>query len=149
MPLYDTTFILNPQLEESGLDGRIQEYIDLIGGNGGKLVKESRIGMRRLAYEIANLNQGYYVSLVFDGSPELVNELERRLRLDEGCLRFLTCRYQDFSVRRKDAKKKKIKEYPSESAEPRVQEQPTEAPRAGAPGTEAEPESEASSEEML
>ena len=119
MPVYDTTFILNPQLEESGLDSRVQEYINLIGNNGGKMVKESRIGMRRLAYEIQNLNQGYYISLVFDGSPELVTELERRMRLDEGCIRFLTCLYQDFGARRKDKKKKKAKkERPADEQKP-------------------------------
>lgn len=121
MPVYDTTFILNPQLEESGLDSRVQEYINMIGNNGGKMVKENRIGMRRLAYEIQNLNQGYYISLVFDGSPDLVTELERRMRMDEGCIRFLTCLYQDFSARRKDKKKKKVKkEHPADEQEPQV-----------------------------
>jgi len=119
MPVYDTTFILNPQLEESGLDSRLQEYINLIGNNGGKMVKENRIGMRRMAYEIANLHQGYYISLVFEGSSDLVTELERRLRIDEGCIRFLTCLYRDFGVRRKDKKKKKAKkEQPPEEPQP-------------------------------
>lgn len=133
MPVYDTTFILNPQLEESGLDSRVQEYINLIGNNGGKMVKENRIGMRRLAYEIENLNQGYYISLVFEGSPDLVNELERRFRLDEGCIRFLTCLYQDFGARRKDKKKKRDKrklapedEQPMEARESAMEERPVE-----------------------
>jgi small subunit ribosomal protein S6 len=131
MPVYDTTFILNPQLEESGLDSRIQEYISMIGNNGGKMVKENRMGMRRMAYMIENLNQGYYVNLIFDGTAELVNELERRMRLDEACLRFLTCRYQDFSIRRKDkraeaeARKEAERE---ERREPKAEEKPEEKP---------------------
>lgn len=95
MTVYDTTFVLNPQLEEAGLDTRIKEVVELIGANGGTLVKENRLGMRRLAYEIKKLTQGYYVSLVFEGNGELVNELEHRFRLDENCLRFLTCLYEE------------------------------------------------------
>jgi small subunit ribosomal protein S6 len=56
--------------------------------------------MRRMAYEIQKLTQGYYVSLVFEGTQTTVTELERKFRLDEACLRFLTCHYQDFSRRR-------------------------------------------------
>jgi len=100
MPVYDSTFILNPQLEEGGLDGRIKDTINLINSNGGKVIKENRLGMRRLAYEIQKITQGYYVSLVFEGNQGTVAELERMLRLDEACLRFLTCHYQDFSRRR-------------------------------------------------
>jgi small subunit ribosomal protein S6 len=83
MPVYDSTFILNPQIEEGGLDARIKEAVDLINANGGKVVKENRMGMRRMAYEIQKLTQGYYVSLVFEGTQTTV-----------------TCHYQDFSRRR-------------------------------------------------
>ncbi len=165
MPVYDTTFILNPQLEESGLDSRIQEYISLIGNNGGKIVKETRMGMRRMAYMIENLNQGYYVNFIFDGTAELVNELERRMRLDEACLRFLTCKYQDFSIRRNDKKEKaearkeaareeQKEPQPAEKAEEKPAEAPAEPPAETAP---AEPEKaetetaepERSSDELL
>jgi small subunit ribosomal protein S6 len=149
MSIYDTTFILNPQLEESGLDSRIQEYINLIGNNGGKMVKENRIGMRRLAYEIENLNQGYYISLVFDGPSELVTELERRLRLDDGCIRFLTCLYEDFGARRRDKKKKKEKplsdqKWSSETGESGENEKPQREPE-----KKQESESMDSGEELL
>lgn len=103
MPVYDSTFILNPQLEEGGLETRIKEAADLIASHGGKMVRENRIGMRRMAYEIRKVIQGYYVSLVFEGDRKTVDELERMFRLDEACLRFLTCHYQDFS-RKKDRK---------------------------------------------
>lgn len=91
MTLYDCTFILNPQLEETGLEGYIKDARDLVERHGGKVMAEKRMGMRRLAYEIQKLTQGYYVSLVFDGNGSTVHELERHFRLDENCLRFLTC----------------------------------------------------------
>jgi len=91
VPLYDCTFILNPQLEETALDGCIKNARDMIDHSGGRVVSENRMGMRRFAYEIQKLSQGYYISLVFEGGGRTVGELEHQLRLDEGCLRFLTC----------------------------------------------------------
>ena len=99
MPCYDCTFILNPQLEEAVLEGHIKDAKDLIDKQGGKLVKDNRIGMRRLAYEINKLTQGYYVSLVFDGNGDTVSQLERQFRLNENVLRFLTCLYKEFEKR--------------------------------------------------
>jgi small subunit ribosomal protein S6 len=124
MPVYDSTFILNPQIEEAGCDSRIKNLIKLIDENGGKLVKENRIGMRRMAYEIQKLSQGYYVSLVYEGNNEVVNELERNLRLDESCLRFLTCHHQENAgkslprVSRDRAQKPKPEEHKPETVKP-------------------------------
>jgi len=97
MRAYDTTLIINPQLEETGLNGRIAEMVGVIEAQGGRMIKENRIGLRRMAYDIQKLSQGYYVSLVYEGDGALVKELERRLRIDESCLRFLTCQYQEVS----------------------------------------------------
>jgi|WetSurMetagenome_2_1015567.scaffolds.fasta_scaffold11681_8 small subunit ribosomal protein S6 len=94
MQLYDSTFILNPQAEESNFDAQIKEAVELIARYGGKLVHENRFGMRRLAYEIQHLTQGYYVSLVYEGTGDVVKELERHFRLSEHVVRFLTTIYQ-------------------------------------------------------
>jgi small subunit ribosomal protein S6 len=115
MPVYDTTFVLNPQLEEAGLDGRIKEVVDLIGANGGKMVREQRIGMRRLAYEIQKLTQGYYVSLIYEGNGDLVREMERRFRLDESCLRFLTCLHKEAPPKPVDSRPSKNADAPAPS----------------------------------
>jgi small subunit ribosomal protein S6 len=128
MSVYDSTFILNPQIEEGGLDGRVKEATDLINSSGGKVIKENRLGMRRMAYEIQNLTQGYYVSLVFEGNQDTVNALERRLRLDESCLRFLTCHYQDFS--RKRERKEPVAAEKAETSKP---EEETPKPEETAP----------------
>jgi small subunit ribosomal protein S6 len=94
MPLYETTFILNPQLEDSAIDGRIKETIGIIEKSGGKILKENRIGTRRLAYELARMSQGYYVDLIFEGNATVPRELETRYRLEDDFLRHLTCRYE-------------------------------------------------------
>jgi small subunit ribosomal protein S6 len=146
MPVYDSTFILNPQLEEGGLDARIKEAADLITSHGGKIVRENRIGMRRMAYEIQKVIQGYYVSLVFEGNRDTVDELERRFRLDEACLRFLTCHYQDFSRKRerkespptavKPAERAVVKPKPETPKTPETPEAPPEEPKSEPPAPE-------------
>jgi len=132
MPVYDSTFILNPQLEEGGLDDHIKRAVDLVNANNGKMVRENRLGMRRLAYEIQDVTQGYYVSLVFEGGKDTVSALEQMLRMDESCLRFLTCHYQDFS------RKKERKETKSDDS--KKAEKPAEASPAGRDKPENKPE---------
>jgi small subunit ribosomal protein S6 len=136
MPVYDSTFILNPQLEEGGLDGHIKEAVDLIAANGGKVIRENRLGMRRMAYEIQKLTQGYYVSLVYEGNNQTVMELERYFRLDESCLRFLTCHYQDFSRK----KERKESAGPAKEDKPEIVEKSADESRAEAEKPAAETE---------
>ena len=91
MSVYDTTIILNPQIEESGIDGEIKKSLEIIDRYGGKVVGEDRMGIRRLAYEIQKVHQGYFYRVTYEGTGKVIDELERQLRLDEPCLRFLTC----------------------------------------------------------
>jgi small subunit ribosomal protein S6 len=137
MTLYDCTFILHPQVEESGLDGYIKEARDLIVSNGGQVTAENRMGMRRMAYEIQKINQAYYVSLVFEGDGRTVSELERFLRLSESCLRFLTClapRAVVETANRKRTLRAKAQEKQETAAEPETSEntekEETEVPEA-------------------
>lgn len=132
MTLYDTTFILNPQMEETGLDEYIKNTRDQVGRYGGKVLIERRIGMRRLAYEIQKLTQGYYVSFVFEGDGQTVRELERHFRLDENCLRFLTCLASKKVIDKLAAKeaqaaeKPPVPEEPAEPVQADSEEQPAE-----------------------
>lgn len=96
MTVYDCTIVLSPQLEDAALDNQITKIKDLINSSGGKVLRDNRIGVRRLAYEINKLTQGYYVSLEFEGTGQIVDTIEHQFRLNESCLRFLTCHYQKF-----------------------------------------------------
>ncbi|MGH8016528.1 MAG: 30S ribosomal protein S6, partial [Candidatus Zixiibacteriota bacterium] len=50
MNLYETTFIVNPQAEESAIDEQVKAIGKVIADNGGKIIREERMGTRRLAY---------------------------------------------------------------------------------------------------
>lgn len=94
MRLYETTFIINPQTDDATIDRQVQDVADVIANGGGKVVKENRMGTRRMAYLIQGLSQGYYANLVFEAPPTVVSDLERHFRLGEAYLRFLTVLFE-------------------------------------------------------
>ena len=94
MRLYETTFIVNPQSDDSSLDRQVKAVSDLISSNGGRVIHEDRMGTRRLAYQIQGLSQGYYVSIVFEALPALLPILDRHYRLEEPYIRYLTVLYE-------------------------------------------------------
>ncbi len=89
MTLYETTFIIDPQLQDEGWEKSIAKYSDIITQNGS-ITRLERWGMRRMAYEIKKQTHGFYVHIVHDSAPSVPRELERQFRLDETCLRYLT-----------------------------------------------------------
>ena len=90
MRKYETVFVLDPSLEEQGIEKEITKVEDFIGAQGGKVLEVQRWGMRRLAYPIAKKKQGYYTLILFEGDLKLPQELEKSYRLNELCLRYLT-----------------------------------------------------------
>jgi len=92
--LYETTFIVNPQGEESAIDAQVKAIGKIITDNGGKIVREERMGTRRLAYPIAGLNQGFYATFLFEAEPPVLPLIDRYLKLGESYLRYLTIRYE-------------------------------------------------------
>ncbi len=94
MRVYETTFIINPQLEEATIDKKVNLVAELISNNDGKILHTDHIGTRRLAYEIGGLTQGYYASFIFEAKPEIPKTLDHHFKLDETYLRFLTVCYE-------------------------------------------------------
>ena len=88
MRMYETIYIVKPDLaddESKALNAKVQE---IIGAASGEIKKLEDWGLRKLAYPINKVNRGRYMYLRYDGSPELIAELERRLRLDDRILRY-------------------------------------------------------------
>jgi small subunit ribosomal protein S6 len=94
MRLYETTFIVNPQSDDATLDRQVKSVTDLITGNGGKVVKENRMGTRRLAFEVKGLTQGYYTSIIFEGPTGILPQLDRHFKLEDPFVRYLTIQFE-------------------------------------------------------
>lgn len=87
MRLYETIFIIQPELSEEDAEGHIKRVENLITRLGGEMLKTERWGKKRLAYEIDKHRYGYYVLLRLRGDPAILPELERHYRLTEGIIR--------------------------------------------------------------
>lgn len=90
MTLYETVFVLDPQLKSHEIEENVKKFTSFITNHGGEIVKHEEWGKRRLAYEINRKQYGYYVLLRFQGPGQLVSLLEREYRLSENVLRYLT-----------------------------------------------------------
>src|SRR5665213_893027 len=93
---YEVTYIMRPTLEESEIEVRADQVAEILKANGGELVGElEKMGKRRLAYEIDDVREGYYVVMKFKSEPAAAKELDRQLRLNEDVMRALVIRLSD------------------------------------------------------
>ena len=87
---YEVTYILKPNLEETEIDTRVASLAEVLTNNGGEVVGEiEKMGKRRLAYEIDDVREGYYVVMKFKSGAATAKELERQMRLNEDVMRAL------------------------------------------------------------
>jgi small subunit ribosomal protein S6 len=88
-------FIVRPEMPEDEQDRLISTLENNITSAGGTIKNIERLGKRRLAYEVRGLRDGIYVLLTLEGGGEMVHELERRLRVSEQVIKFLTVRVDE------------------------------------------------------
>ncbi len=85
---YETIIILKPSLEEEKRNAIIEKFKNIIS-DGGEVISVDEWGMKRLAYEIEKLKEGYYILINFKSGSDVVNELERNYRISDDVMRFI------------------------------------------------------------
>ena len=90
MRRYETIIIVDPDLSEEERKPLVQRLEALIPQHGGFPVMVDEWGVRRLAYKVKKKPRGYYVRLDYCGNSDLVNEMERFLRIDDRALKYMT-----------------------------------------------------------
>lgn len=89
MNKYETLFILNPSLDEEGINTNVEKFKDVIQNGGGEIENVDLWGKRKLAYEIKKLNEGFYVLINFKADAQLPKELDRVFRISDNIVRHL------------------------------------------------------------
>ena len=89
MRKYETMFIIKPGLDEEATKAVIEKFLNLLKERGSEIESVEEWGMRRLAYEVNKLREGYYVLVNFSAVPDTVAELERVFRISQDILRHL------------------------------------------------------------
>ena len=92
---YELMFILHPNTEMELQDSLIERYKALVEEEGGKVTDVRKWGKRRLAYEIADQREGFYVLLNYEAEPKVTDELDRILKITEQIIRFMITRSDD------------------------------------------------------
>lgn len=103
MRLYETAFLIAPNLPEEEVEALIQEMAEVVKQKKGQMVKEDRWGKRKLAYPIKKFEEAYYVFFLYEGGPDIPAELERLFKQKDTVIRFMTIK-QD---RRENVRRKK------------------------------------------
>jgi len=94
--IYEELFIVKPDAPEEEIDAFIEQMRGIITSGGGNLDKVDKWGKRKLAYRVEKFREGSYVLLQFSSEKsELVKELERRLRVADMVIKFLTVRIDE------------------------------------------------------
>jgi small subunit ribosomal protein S6 len=93
--IYEVLFIADPNLGEPEVDALATTVQGYIEKEGGKVQKVEKWGKKRLAYTVHRHREGYYVLLVVEGRTALVKEVERRIRVTDGIIRFITVRVDE------------------------------------------------------
>ena len=142
MRSYEIMFIVRPDLEEAELDKLIEGFQKNVTDGGGEIKTTEKMGRRRLAYTVRKFNDGFYVLLVVNAEGSLIGEIERRLRVSEQVIKFITIRTDE-----EEKRVAKIKAYRDahvkRSALPQVQAsveagtEPSSSPAAPGPETAA------------
>ncbi|MBN1662699.1 MAG: 30S ribosomal protein S6 [Deltaproteobacteria bacterium] len=95
MRRYETILIADANLVNDELIGLIERYKAIISGLKGIIVKIEEWGKRKLAYEIKKQSRGSYILIDYAGESDVVDELERNLKIDDKILKFLTVKKSD------------------------------------------------------
>ena len=133
--IYEELFIVKPDVPEEEVDQFVEQMRGVIVNAGGTVDKVDKWGKRRLAYRVNKYREGTYVLLQFSADAKAVKEFERRLRVADMVIKFLTVRI-DETLKRLDKRKKEREKRAARKpqvaapapAQPSLGQQITEAP---------------------
>ena len=93
--VYEVLFIVAPNTEEGDVESLITQLSDVVTNQGAQVAKVDRMGRRRLAYPIQKFSDGYYVVLTVEGTGAEIAEVERRMRVSDAIIRYITIRIDE------------------------------------------------------
>jgi small subunit ribosomal protein S6 len=105
MRIYEELFIVKPDAPDEEVDQYVETLRTQLTSAGATVDKIDKWGKRKLAYKVDKYREGNYVLFQFTGNPDIVKELERRLRVSDVVIKFLTVRI-DQTLKRLDKRKK-------------------------------------------
>lgn len=103
---YELTYIISPVLDEEEFKEVINKVNQVLEDNGAEIDEVDEWGIRKFAFEMDKKNNGYYVNAYFHAPNDLIEKLQRELRIDDRVMRFLTLKYDAKMLRHRELQKK-------------------------------------------
>ena len=97
MANYESVLIARQDLGASQVNALVEELTNVIKSEGGEVVKIDNWGLKNLAYRIKKNRKGYYVLLDIVAPAQAISEFERRVRLNEDVIRYMTVKVTEFN----------------------------------------------------
>src|ERR1700743_1274205 len=92
---YEIMFIVRPDIEEAEIDKIVETFSGYVTDGGGTVKQTEKMGRRRLAYTVKKFNDGFYILLIVAAPASLISEIERRWRVSEQVIKFITVRMDE------------------------------------------------------
>jgi small subunit ribosomal protein S6 len=102
---YELMFIVRPDMADEDLEKLIANLESSVTSAAGTVKSVERMGKRRLAYTVRKFREGVYILLTIEGAGNVIHEVERRLRVSEPVIKFLTVRIDQEQKRLEKIKK--------------------------------------------
>lgn len=95
MRKYEIMYIIRPDMEEEAQKALIERFNGILTDNGAEIENVKEMGKKRLAYEINDYRDGYYVLINFSGDEKSVNEFDRLAKFSEDIIRHMAIRVDE------------------------------------------------------
>ena len=95
MRKYEIMYIIRPDMEEEAQTTLMERFNKILTDNGAEIEKVDEMGKRRLAYEINDYRDGYYVVINFKGDANAVNEFDRQAKFSDDIIRHMAIRVDE------------------------------------------------------
>ena len=106
MAFYENTIIAKQDLAEKDLKSIKDKYSEIINNSSGKVVKIEEWGLLSLSNKIRNYKKGFYIHYKFEGDRSTLNEVNKKIKVDNTIIRHLTVKYKKLDTTNEFFKKK-------------------------------------------
>ena len=105
MTFYENTIIARQDLAENELKNIKDKYNDIINNSSGKVIKIEEWGILNLANKIKNYKKGFYIHFKFQGGKKTLDEINKKIKVDNSVIRYLTVKYNKLDTENEFFKK--------------------------------------------
>jgi len=98
MSFYENTLVAKQDLQKAEITKIKEKYSDLINNNSGKVIKIEEWGLLNLAKKIKKYKKGFYIHYKFQGNKETLNEINKKIKIDESIIRHLVVKYKNLDT---------------------------------------------------